>query len=195
MKWFTHYLAKICQPGASPPLGVFPPAAIFFLPDPSEAAVKEAQKEIPKADIDRWSVGSDAPAGRLRHLGLTVQLSESPSYWARPSVLLGYNQHICPSGGVTPVVPNRSSSESYRAQRWVFKVDRSPRGSTRTRGAYFNPYFLGEYAVTVINTRSGGLARILPSASLSSRALIQSGSAWNSFQFLSAASRLSCEMT
>ena len=107
-----------------------------------EAALNDVAEEIPQADIDRWSVESGTPVGRLRHLGPTVQLSE-----------------------------------------------------TRTRGAYLNPYFLGEYAVAVINTRSGGLARILPSASLSSRTLIQSGSAWNSFQFLSAASRLSCEMT
>ena len=107
-----------------------------------EAALNDVAEEIPQADIDRWSVESGTPVGRLRHLGPTVQLSE-----------------------------------------------------TRTRGAYLNPYFLGEYAVAVINTRSGGLARSLPSASLSSRTLIQSGSAWNSFQFLSAASRLSCEMT
>src|SRR5215469_3108633 len=64
-----------------------------------------------------------------------------------------------------------------------------------TFGRPQSSYFVGEYAVVVKNTRSGGLARILPSASLSSRTLIHSGSAWNSFQFLSAASRLSCEMT
>jgi hypothetical protein len=26
-------------------------------------------KEIPQAEIDRWSIDSDTPAGKLRHLG------------------------------------------------------------------------------------------------------------------------------
>jgi hypothetical protein len=33
-------------------------------------------KEIPQADIDRWSIDSDTPAGWLCHLGPTVRLSE-----------------------------------------------------------------------------------------------------------------------
>jgi hypothetical protein len=53
--------------------------------------------EIPQADIDRWSIDSDTPAGRLRHLGPTVRLSETPPYWARPSVPLGYNQPAWPA--------------------------------------------------------------------------------------------------
>jgi crotonobetainyl-CoA:carnitine CoA-transferase CaiB-like acyl-CoA transferase len=60
------------------------------------AALKDVAKEIPQADIDRWSIDSDAPAGRLRHLGPTVLLSETPPYWARPSVPLGYNEPIWP---------------------------------------------------------------------------------------------------
>src|SRR5712672_976605 len=51
-----------------------------------EATLKDAAKEIPPAEIDRWSIESDTPAGRLRHLGPTVQLSETPPHWARPSV-------------------------------------------------------------------------------------------------------------
>ena len=35
----------------------------------SEAALKDVPKEIPKADIDRWSIESDTPVGRLRHSG------------------------------------------------------------------------------------------------------------------------------
>jgi hypothetical protein len=50
-----------------------------------EAALKDVPTEIPQADIDRWSIDSDAPAGRLRHLGPTVRLSETPPYWAHPS--------------------------------------------------------------------------------------------------------------
>jgi crotonobetainyl-CoA:carnitine CoA-transferase CaiB-like acyl-CoA transferase len=62
-----------------------------------EAALKDVPKEIPQADIDRWSVESDTPVGRLRHLGPTVRLSETPPYWARPSVPLGHNEPVWPA--------------------------------------------------------------------------------------------------
>ena len=62
----------------------------------SEAALKDVPKEIPAADIDRWSIDSDTPVGRLRHLGPTVRLSETPPHWARPSVPLGYNEPVWP---------------------------------------------------------------------------------------------------
>jgi crotonobetainyl-CoA:carnitine CoA-transferase CaiB-like acyl-CoA transferase len=61
------------------------------------AALKDVPKEIPQADIDRWSIDSDTPAGRLRHLGPTVRLSETKPYWARPSVPLGYNEPVWPA--------------------------------------------------------------------------------------------------
>src|SRR5229473_1264133 len=61
------------------------------------AALKDAAEEIPPADIDRWSIESDAPVGRLRHLGPTVRLSETPPRWARPSVPLGYNEPAWPA--------------------------------------------------------------------------------------------------
>jgi hypothetical protein len=61
-----------------------------------EAALKDAPKEIPQADIDRWSIDSDAPVGKLRHLGPTVRLSETRPYWARPSVPLGHNEPVWP---------------------------------------------------------------------------------------------------
>jgi hypothetical protein len=62
-----------------------------------EAALKDVAKEIPQADIDRWSIDSDTPVGRLRHLGPTVRLSETSPYWARPSVPLGHNQPAWPA--------------------------------------------------------------------------------------------------
>jgi hypothetical protein len=62
-----------------------------------EAALKGIAKEIPQADIDRWSIESDAPVGKLRHLGPTVRLSETPPRWARPSVPLGYNEPAWPA--------------------------------------------------------------------------------------------------
>jgi hypothetical protein len=61
------------------------------------AALNDVPKEIPQADIDRWSIDSDTPVGRLRHLGPTVQLPETPPFWARPSVPLGYNEPAWPA--------------------------------------------------------------------------------------------------
>lgn len=51
-------------------------------------------KEIPQAYIDRWSIGSDTPVGRLRHLGLTARLSKTPPRWGRPSVPFGHNEPV-----------------------------------------------------------------------------------------------------
>jgi len=62
-----------------------------------EDAARKAHTEFPQADLDRWSIDSDSPAGRLRHLGPTVRLSETPPFWARPSVPLGYNEPIWPA--------------------------------------------------------------------------------------------------
>jgi crotonobetainyl-CoA:carnitine CoA-transferase CaiB-like acyl-CoA transferase len=62
-----------------------------------EAALKDVDKELYPAEIERWSIESDTPVGRLRHLGPTVRLSETPPYWARPSVPLGYHQPVWPA--------------------------------------------------------------------------------------------------
>jgi hypothetical protein len=63
------------------------------------AALREVPKEIPQADIERWSIDSDTPVGKLPHLGPTVRPFETPPYWARPSVPLGYTS---PSGPPAP---------------------------------------------------------------------------------------------
>ena len=62
-----------------------------------ESALKEVDSELYPAEIARWSIESDAPAGRLRHLGPTVRLSETAPYWARPSVPLGYHEPVWPA--------------------------------------------------------------------------------------------------
>ena len=62
-----------------------------------ETALKDVPKEFPQAEIDRWSIESNAPAGRLRHLGPTVRLSETAPRWARPSVPLGHNEPAWPA--------------------------------------------------------------------------------------------------
>ena len=62
-----------------------------------ETALKDVPKEFPQAEIDRWSIESNAPAGQLRHLGPTVRLSETAPRWARPSVPLGHNDPAWPA--------------------------------------------------------------------------------------------------
>ncbi len=62
-----------------------------------ESALKGVAEEIPQAEIDGWSIDSDTPVGRLRHLGPTVRLSETAPRWARPSVPLGHNEPAWPA--------------------------------------------------------------------------------------------------
>lgn len=62
-----------------------------------EAELKDVPKEFTAAELARWSMVSDTPVGRLTHLRPTVQLSETPPHWARPSVPLGYNEPAWPA--------------------------------------------------------------------------------------------------
>jgi crotonobetainyl-CoA:carnitine CoA-transferase CaiB-like acyl-CoA transferase len=63
----------------------------------AEAALKDVPKEFTPAEIERWSTVSDTPVGRLRHLGPTLRLSETPPFWARPTVPLGHHQPVWPA--------------------------------------------------------------------------------------------------
>src|SRR5437764_2268003 len=62
-----------------------------------EAELKDVVPEFTAAELARWSIESQAPAGTLRHLKPTVQLSETQPYWARPSVPLGHNEPAWPA--------------------------------------------------------------------------------------------------
>src|SRR5215813_282231 len=62
-----------------------------------ETALKDVPKEFTPAELERWSMTSDTPVGRLRHLGPVVRLSETPPRWARPSVPLGYHEPVWPA--------------------------------------------------------------------------------------------------
>ena len=62
-----------------------------------EAELKDVPNEFTDAELARWSIETDTPAGRLKHLKPTVQLSETPPRWARPSVPLGYNEPAWPA--------------------------------------------------------------------------------------------------
>ncbi|WP_428484882.1 CoA transferase [Rhodopila sp.] len=55
--------------------------------------------EFTAEELDRWSMVTETPAGRLRHLKPVVQLSETPPHWARPSVRLGYHPPVWPARG------------------------------------------------------------------------------------------------
>jgi len=56
-----------------------------------ERDLKDIPKEFTPQEIERWSMTSDTPAGRLHHLAPVVRLSETAPRWARPSVPLGYH--------------------------------------------------------------------------------------------------------
>src|SRR5580698_2129380 len=62
-----------------------------------EPALKDIPKEFTAAEIEKWSIETVTPAGKLRHLAPTLQLSETQPYWARPTVPLGYHQPVWPA--------------------------------------------------------------------------------------------------
>ncbi|MCH8989976.1 MAG: CoA transferase [Chloroflexi bacterium] len=61
-----------------------------------DTELKDVPGEFTSAELDRWSMESNTPVGRLQHLGPVVRLSETPPRWARPSVPLGYNEPVWP---------------------------------------------------------------------------------------------------
>jgi crotonobetainyl-CoA:carnitine CoA-transferase CaiB-like acyl-CoA transferase len=65
----------------------------------AEAAARAAPAEFAPEELERWSMVTETPAGRLRHLRPVVQMSETPPYWARPSVPLGYHRAEWPERG------------------------------------------------------------------------------------------------
>jgi len=71
-------------------LGEVPASELRGMPD-----------EFSTAELEGWSTVTDTPSGPLRHLKPVVQLSETPAYWARPSVPLGYHQAAWPPRGQT----------------------------------------------------------------------------------------------
>jgi crotonobetainyl-CoA:carnitine CoA-transferase CaiB-like acyl-CoA transferase len=63
----------------------------------SEVDLKDVAKEFTAGELERWTMTSETPAGRLRHLAPVVRLSETPPRWARPSVPLGYHEPVWPA--------------------------------------------------------------------------------------------------
>jgi crotonobetainyl-CoA:carnitine CoA-transferase CaiB-like acyl-CoA transferase len=62
-----------------------------------ESQLKDIPAEFTAAEIEKWTTESVTPAGKLRHLAPTLQLSETQPYWARPTVPLGYHQPVWPA--------------------------------------------------------------------------------------------------
>ncbi|MGE0370713.1 MAG: CoA transferase [Gammaproteobacteria bacterium] len=72
---------------------------IVDLGEVPEAAARAAPAEFAPEEIAAWSMESETPSGKLRHLGPVVRLSETMPYWARPSVPLGYHPPVWPERG------------------------------------------------------------------------------------------------
>jgi crotonobetainyl-CoA:carnitine CoA-transferase CaiB-like acyl-CoA transferase len=64
-----------------------------------EAGLKNVPLEFTPDEIERWSMSTDTPMGKLGHLRPVVRLSETPPHWARPSVPLGYHEPVWPERG------------------------------------------------------------------------------------------------
>ncbi len=62
-----------------------------------EHELTDVPTEFTSEELDRWSMETETPVGRLQHLGPVVRLSETPPRWARPSVPLGYNDPVWPA--------------------------------------------------------------------------------------------------
>ena len=69
---------------------------IVDLGEVPSAALEGIPAEFTANELESWSTVSETPSGRLRHLKPAVQLSETPPYWARPSVPLGYHRAVWP---------------------------------------------------------------------------------------------------
>jgi crotonobetainyl-CoA:carnitine CoA-transferase CaiB-like acyl-CoA transferase len=62
-----------------------------------ESELTNVPKEFTHEEIERWSMASDTPVGRLNHLRPVVRLSETPPHWARPTAPLGYHKPAWPA--------------------------------------------------------------------------------------------------
>src|SRR5881409_4488998 len=62
-----------------------------------EASLADVPKEFTSAELERWSMVSQTPVGRLHHLAPVLRLSETPPRWTRPSVPLGHHEPVWPA--------------------------------------------------------------------------------------------------
>ena len=64
-----------------------------------EEQLRDAAAEFAPEEIDAWSITTEVPGGQLKHLAPTLQLSETPAYWARPTAPLGHHEPVWPARG------------------------------------------------------------------------------------------------
>jgi crotonobetainyl-CoA:carnitine CoA-transferase CaiB-like acyl-CoA transferase len=62
------------------------------------ASLSGVATEFTPEELDRWSMISETPSGRLRHLAPVVQMSETRPRWARPSVPPGFHRPVWSAG-------------------------------------------------------------------------------------------------
>lgn len=62
-----------------------------------ESQCKNIPKEFTPEELKQWSITSNTPLGKLQHLGPTLQLSETPPRWDRPTVMPGHHQPVWPA--------------------------------------------------------------------------------------------------
>ena len=62
-----------------------------------EAEIHDVPDDFTSEEIDRWRTTSEVTAGRLEHLGPTLQLSETQPRWARPTAPLGSHDPVWPT--------------------------------------------------------------------------------------------------
>ena len=65
-----------------------------------ESELNDVPTEFTPAEIERWSMTSETPAGRLHHLRPVLHLSDTPPRWDRPAVALGYQEPVWPARAV-----------------------------------------------------------------------------------------------
>jgi hypothetical protein len=60
-------------------------------------ALADVPAEFTAPELERWTMTSETPGGRLRHLRPVLRLSETTPRWARPAVPLGYHEPVWPA--------------------------------------------------------------------------------------------------
>ena len=61
-----------------------------------ESQCNDIPKEFTPEELKQWSITSNTPLGKLQHLGPTLQLSETPPRWDRPTVMPGHHEPVWP---------------------------------------------------------------------------------------------------
>ena len=61
-----------------------------------EAALAGVPEDFGDDEVARWSTESETPLGRLAHLALVAQMSETAARWERPTVPLGHHEAAWP---------------------------------------------------------------------------------------------------